>query len=274
MKATSKKIAGLVAGGALVVSAAPAAQLAVADEASGLAGQGGATAACASSEASAVVANQVQQVIKHVQGTFNWNQDVATDNETLAKSLYRSSDYLCGAQGAEAAAAGEAAGAIESIAVKGDVGNAFVANVEEFTKKAPAKKVMGCTCSGNPADGRASANAEVSGFRLAALVDEAAPVEGANAITFTCRDGYQVKLPLDYVMQRYSLIVTMMNGDEASDAVGCANQLWLGSTAARSFARDVVEISITKEAEAPDAPGANPDANTPNVGVTEGTALA
>ena len=69
-------------------------------------------------------------------------------------------------------------------------------------------KRQGCTCFGNPTDGRASANADVAGFRLSALIDEAAPVEGANTITFTSRDGYQVTLPLQYVMQRYSLIVT------------------------------------------------------------------
>lgn len=274
MKATSKKIAGLVAGGALVMSAAPAAQVALADEAAGLEGQGASNATYAPAAVNAVVADQLQQTIKHVQGTFNWNQDASVDNETLAKSLYRSSDYLCGAQGAEGAAAGEATGAIESIRVTGDVGNEFVADVKEFTQKAPAKKIMGCTCAGNPADGRASANAEVSGFRLAALVDEAVPVDGANTIAFTCRDGYRVALPLNYVMQRYSLIVTTVNGDEAADAVGCANQLWLGSTAARSFARDVVEVSITKEAEPPAAPGASANANTPNVGVTEGAALA
>ena len=154
----------------------------------------------------------------------------------------------------------------------GDVSHAFTASVDDFVKKAPVQKVMGCTCSGNPADGRTSANAEVGGFQLAALINEADPLEGANTITFTSADGYEVALPLKYVTQRYCLVVTTVNGEDAAQAIGCANQLWLGSTAARAYARDVVAISITKEAEPPAAPGASPDANVPNVGVTKGAA--
>lgn len=267
MKATGKKLAGLIAGGALAVSAAPAAQLALADE-QGAAVESGGSASLAQA-AHAVVAEAANETIEHVQGTFAWNQDVVTDNETLARTLYDGSAYLCGAQGAEATGAGDAgAASIDSIRVTGDVGHAFTASIDEFSQKAPMKKVMGCTCAGNPADGRASANAEVGGFRLAALIDEADPAEGANTITFTSADGYEVALPLSYVTQRYSLIVTTVNGDAADSAIGCSNQLWLGSTAARSFARDVVEIAITKEAEPPAAPGAPSNANTPNVGVT------
>ena len=73
-------------------------------------------------------------------------------------------------------------------------------------------------------------------------------------------------------MQRYSLMVTTVNDEDAADAVGCANQLWLGGTSARSFARDVVSISITKEAEPPAAPGSGASGAVPNVGVTEGIA--
>lgn len=275
MHATGKKIAGLVAGGALAMTAAPAAQLALADEGGALAGRDGSVALLAQPAASAIVSEQLHQTIQNVQGTFSWNQEATVDNETLAKSLYQGAAYLCGGQGAQAAA-GEGAQAVDIKAIKvtGDVGNAFTASVEDFAKKAPAQKVMGCTCAGNPADGRASANADVAGFKLAALVEESRPADGANTITFTSADGYQAALPLSYVMQRYSLIVTAVNGDPAASAIGCSNQLWLGSTAARSFVRDVVEISITKEAEPPAAPGAGSRANTPNVGVTEGAAVA
>lgn len=268
MKATGKKLAGLIAGSALVVSAAPAAQLALADEQGATVGDGG-SLSLAQEAARTIAIEGANETIEHVQGTFAWNQDVATDNETLARTLYEGSAYLCGAQSAEAPGAGQTgAASIASIRVKGDVNHAFTASIDEFCQKAPMKKVMGCTCAGNPADGRASANAEVGGFQLSALIDEAEPVEGANTITFTSADGYEVALPLRYVTQRYSLIVTTVNGDAADSAIGCSNQLWLGSTAARSFARDVVEVSITKEAEPPAAPGAPTGANTPNVGVT------
>ena len=110
-----------------------------------------------------------------------------------------------------------------------------------------------------------------SGFRP--WWKRASPIEGANTITFTSRDGYQVALPLQYVLQRYSLIVTTVNGEAAADAVGCANQLWLGGTSARSFARDVVSISITRETEPPAAPGSGTGA-APNVGIMEGATEA
>ena len=269
MKATGKKLAGLVAGGALVVSTAPVAQLALADE-PGATAEGGGSASLAQAVVHAIANEGANETIEHVQGAFAWNQNVVTDNETLARTLYDGSAYLCGAQGAEATGAERAsATSIASIRVTGDVGHAFTASIDEFLQKAPMKKIMGCTCAGNPADGRASANAEVGGFQLAALIDEADPVEGANTITFTSADGYEVALPLRYVTQRYSLIVTTVNGDPADSVIGCSNQLWLGSTAARSFARDVVEIAITEEAEPPTAPGAPASANTPNVGVTK-----
>ncbi|WP_302391677.1 molybdopterin-dependent oxidoreductase [Eggerthella sinensis] len=281
MMNTGKKLAGLVAGGALVVSAAPAAQLALASEQPALDGGGAACAVQAGEDLGAAVSEQMRVSIENVQGTFAWNQGVTADNATLSQTLYQGSKYLCGAQGVEGMSEEDASGerasservpSVRSIRVTGDVSHAFTASVDDFVKKAPVQKVMGCTCSGNPADGRASANAEVGGFQLAALINEADPLEGANTITFTSADGYEVALPLKYVTQRYCLVVTTVNGEDTAQAIGCANQLWLGSTAARAYARDVVAISITKEAEPPAAPGASPDANVPNVGVTKGAA--
>lgn len=274
MKTTGKKIASLIAGGALVAAAAPATQLAVADDAVAYE-SGNPSPAYADPAAQATEASRSRSTIENVRGTFAWDQGVSTDNETLAKVLYRSSAYLCGTLDNQAyAQAGERADSVADIrfiAVTGDVENSFTASVGEFSEKAPVKKIMGCTCSGNPADGRASANAEVSGFLLSALIDAAAPEDGVNTITFTSRDGYEVVLPYAYVMQRYSIIVTNVNGEEAADAIGCSNQLWLGSTSARSFARDIVGIAVTREADPPAAPGANAQANLPNVGITEGT---
>lgn len=274
MKSSTRKIAGLMAGGALVVAGAPAIQSAVADEVTAPADRA-ATLSETTDQARTV---STETSIENVQGTFGWNQGVTTDNETLAKVLYRGSTYLCGSLADEttALAAGDHVdrAGIRFIKVSGDVGSSFNASVDEYLAKAPAKKIMGCTCFGNPSDGRASANAEVSGFKLSALINEAAPADGANTITFISADGYKIALPLSYVTQRYSIIATDVNGDTTESALGCANQLWLGSTSARSFARDVVEIAVTKEVNPPAAPGANPDANLPNIGVTEGRATA
>ena len=64
-----------------------------------------------------------------------------------------------------------------------------------------------------------------------------------------------------------SAIVTGINGEAVSSAVGSGNQLWLGSVSARYFARDIVRIDITAESEVPEIPQSPADVNQPNVGV-------
>ena len=272
---TRKSLIALAAGGSLIAAAGPFANAAAnpasaalleAPEASLPVGVAMQDAARASNE----------RAISNVQGSFEWNQDALASNAELSKILYRPSAFLCtdpavGIASDGANRAERDTSAISVIAVRGDVEHEFAASVEDFEEKAPIAKTMGCTCGGNPADGRASANAAVSGFRLAALLDEAEPHEDANTITFTSRDGFRVSLPLSYVTQRYSIIVTAINGEDASSAVGCSNQLWLGSTSARSFARDIVSIEITHEEHPPSAPGAQESANLPNVGVLSGS---
>lgn len=284
MKKITQGVAGILASGVLVVSTAPAMQAALAAEPSEAAGVDATNATRIDTEAVSAVETNTQETVTNIQGVFNWNQDSVVDNTTLKKVLYQSAAHLCGSSAESANVLVDLSGSnsiekdtqiegIEYIEVRGNVNNAFTASVEEFSQKAPIKKIMGCTCYGNPADGRASVNAAVSGFKLAALVEEAEPAADANTITFVSSDGYKVSLPLSYVMQRYSIIVTNINDESAVDAVGSANQLWLGNTSARSFARDIVAIEITSEANPPAAPGVSDDANLPNVGVTGGGSM-
>lgn len=275
-----RKMLGVLTSGTLILSALPLASsvpAALASEQDQATGEGAGQVTAATFEWSDAAREQVS--IKNVQGTFSWDQGASTDNATLKRNLYSASKTLCGVHGnlAELAGGAESAtadaaqtGPIDTIAVTGDVGCALSASVDEYITKAPVKRMLGCSCIGNPANGRASANAQVKGFRLAALLADAQVADDANTITFTSRDGYQVALPLSYVMQRYSIIVTQVNGESMEDALGCENQLWLGNTSARSFARDIVSIEVTHEDTPPAAPGASDAANQPNVGVTDG----
>lgn len=264
------KAASIILSGTLAVAAVPGVQVALAADADlGAAGATGAGAAASDQAASAQLTRHV--LLDNVEGVFAWNQGVDVVNATLSRMLYEGSRYLC--EGEVPEAAGDAStGVIENIAVKGDVANSFIANVAEFNEKAPLTKILGCTCKGNPANGRSSANAEVSGFMLKALVEQAQPLEGVNAITFVAADGYEVTLPYKYVMQRYSIIVSQVNGEDAIDAIGCSNQLWLGSTSARAFARDIVAIEFSIQDEDPAVPQA-PNLNQPNVGVQASESL-
>lgn len=212
-----------------------------------------------------------------VEGAFGWSQDTCATNAELARNLYGASDVLCGSGDARlqlTSAAASEAPAIASIAVTGDVANEFVADVAQMNEAAPAAQTLGCSCAGNPVDGRASGNAAVEGFKLSALIARAQPSAQANTLTFVCADGYEVALPLFYAQQHYALVVSRVNGEACSDALGCANQLWLGGSSARTFARDIVEVRITAEDEAPAAPGAPRDANLPNVSVLAGGEVA
>jgi len=277
MTKIDKKMISLIASGTIVLASAPAVQaMAATDDTAGVTDQTMAADAATSAISDAA---QSPSSIKNIQGTFTWNQSASMDNPMLARTLYQSSRYLCGAQGNQldgaaltSATTAESAptSSIETIEVKGDVGNAFTATISDYEKKAPVMRTFACTCKGNPADGRASANVEVKGFKLSALLRDADPADDVNTITFTSSDGYSVSLPLSYVMQRYSIIVTSANGEDMSDALGCSNQLWLGSTSARSFVKDVVSIELTCEANPPAAPGMSEDANQPNVGVVSG----
>lgn len=211
-------------------------------------------------------------------GSFCYSQDVVTDSAALARAFSGVDRVLCGA--GEGAGQGEAPSPDVSswtISVGGDgVENAYAASIGELAQTGSYQTVLGCTCLGNPADGRATANADVCGVTLDSILERAGLAEGANTITFVSSDGYEVSLPLGYVQQRMSLIVYRVNGAPVSETMGGTNQLWLGSTAARYFSRDVVEIVVSCEDEVPAAPG-TPEAgdeyaNRPNVGVLGATA--
>lgn len=212
-----------------------------------------------------------------VEGAFAWSQVECTANAELARNLYGATDVLCGSGDARlqlASAVASDAPSIATIAVTGDVANEFVADVAQMNEVAPAAQTLGCSCAGNPVNGRASGNAAVEGFKLSALIAQAQPLAGANALTFVCADGYEVAMPLFYAQQHYALVVSRVNGEACSDALGCANQLWLGGSSARAFARDIVEVRITEEAEVPAVPGTPEGANLPNASVLVGTEVA
>ena len=106
----------------------------------------------------------------------------------------------------------------------------------------------------------------------------AQPDENANTIVFTSADGYEVALPLSYVQMRYCPVVFDVNGAPLAESVGGTNQLWLGSTSANYFARDVVAITLEERETPPPSPTSDEAreayANLPNVGVLLGGDVA
>lgn len=211
-----------------------------------------------------------------VEGTFSFTQNEITPTSAIAKAMNAAAKHLCGSK----ALLSEPTGASTTweIAVKGAVGQEYTASLDELLKVGKAHVAMGCSCAGNPADGRASVNAEVDGVTVSSILETAGVSETANTIVFTSRDGYEIALPLNYVTQRYSLIVCGINGEPVENSVGGTNQLWLGSTSARYFARDVVSITLEDRETPPPAPGTDEAgdayANVPNVSVLAGGELS
>ncbi len=251
-----------------------------------MAGLGVAGAALTAPEAQAApvqpaAAQSVEQVsaspavkVDAVEGTFAWTQSEVTPTDLVASRMGMAAQVLCGSSWT--AASGTASYDAWQIGVTGDVENEVVATMGELAEEGSFHAVMGCSCAGNDVDGLASVNAEVAGITVAYLLEASGASMDANTIVFVSDDGYEVALPLSYVAQRPSMIVYALNGAELSDSVGGANQLWLGSTSARYFARNVVEVRVeTRDAaEVPPVPGSaaagDTYANVPNIAVVFG----
>lgn len=208
-----------------------------------------------------------------VEGAFSYTQSEVTSNADIKKNLGEASAYLCGAN---PMGDGEAVAAEDwSIAVQGDVANAYTATFGELSEKEELQNVvMGCSCAGNPSDGRAMANAEVTGISALKIIELAQPSADVNTVVFASSDGYEVALPLDYLKKRYCPLVFDVNGSPISDVMGGVNQLWLGSTAASYFARDIVSIALEDRETPPPSPHSDEARaayeNLPNVGVLLG----
>lgn len=232
----------------------------------------------ASRDASASYAKTDIVTLDVVEGQFAFSQSEASSNEDIQKNL-GASRYLCGARPTGEASAADVAPEDWQIAIGGAVANPYTATYGELVQTDEVQSLlMGCACAGNPADGKASANAEVTGISVLTMIGMAQPDANANTIVFTSADGYEVALPLSYIQRRYCPIVFDVNGAPLAESVGGVNQLWLGSTSANYFARDVVAITLEDRETPPPSPSSDEAreayANLPNVGVLLGGDVA
>lgn len=254
------RVAAIAGAAALAAGAMPLAALSLEPAAQPTASP----SAIQSSEAQGIVSNQVRP--SSVVGTFAFDQTTVTSNSDIKRAFLGSDTYLCGAQGGSSLASMP----LDewNLSVGGDVDNAFTTSLDNLADDRALTVQMGCSCAANGADQRVVANAEVTGIRLADIMRQAGVHDDANTITFTTSDGYEVSLPLAYVTQRYSLIVFAVGGEPLENSMGGTNQLWLGSTSAKYFARDIVAIDFSHQETPPAAPGSQDSyANSPNVGV-------
>lgn len=268
--------AGVLAGTMLGVSFIGMQQAFAAEAASAVAGDQAQDAVeSVSEEASASAYVEVE----NVQGDFAYSQDVVTPTDEIARAMYGADAVLCSGGEAQSVAAEDVVEDASQweITVTGDgVSSSFTATLGDLAEAGTQTKILGCTCVGNPADGRATVNAQCTGVSVFSILELAGLSDDANVITFTSSDGYEVSLPLSYVLQHASMIVYQINDEPISESMGGTNQLWLGSTAARYFSRDTVQITVScvDDEDVPPAPGTKEAGdmyeNRPNVGVLSG----
>ena len=254
-----------LAGFTMVASMAATPVVALAGEpaADGSAAAGGTEAPA---QGTAVESSQVMPA--DVEGTFAYDQTTLTSNDVIKTFFRRVSQAICGAT--VPLVADNPLG--WQLSVTGDVESAFSASVGDLANEESVNKVMTCTCGGNPAGGRAIVTADVKGIPVEHLLSRAGVSAGANAVTFVSSDGTQQTFPLGYVVGRHAVLSYEINDEDLSASVGGNNQLWMTKTPANYFVRDVVEIVVSTEAEAPEAPGvADEHPNSPNAGVLAGT---
>lgn len=278
MSKYSKTLVAAAGASALLAASAAGAALA-AGQTDGAAAQQGAQDVQATQADTQVASNRV--ALDKVEGTFSFTQAEAASNDYLARNFKEGSQYLCGAKGTTDEA-GEASAQDWVLTVDGDVQSGYSEAVSELASSPAVQAIlMGCSCLGNPADGTSAANALVNGISALILVEMANPSADANTVVFTSSDGYQVALPLSYLQSHYCPIVFDVNGSPIADSMGGANQLWLGSTPASYFVRNVSSITVETrdEADVPASPTSDEAraeyaANLPNVGVLLGGEVA
>ncbi|MDR0514188.1 MAG: molybdopterin-dependent oxidoreductase [Coriobacteriaceae bacterium] len=257
---------GLVAaaGSTLLVGTAQTASYALPHE-------GNDQATLAQKDATATEGSTSVNTLSRVEGSFVFNQTSLSSLEELNRALNNAAKHLCGSGFLTDQAAGARSAADWQISVSGAVDSQFNATLNELSKEGKARITMGCSCAGNPAGGLGTANVEVSGVTLTSIMRKAGVSDEANTIVFRSSDGYEVALPLSYVKQRHCMIAYAMNGEELKDSIGGSNQLWLGSTAALYFARDITSIRFESRETPPPAPGTQeagiPYANMPGIGI-------
>lgn len=268
---TSKKIIGTAAGTMLVLGSFGTAIAAPAQQA--LASEDGATSTA--QEVAEGAANDTLVQKSTVQGLFTASQ-AQTATVDVMKNLFRNaSAMLCNAGLHEEAApaADVPADAMEwEFSVSGQVRNPYTAVIGDLVddENGVQQKVMGCTCAGNPTDGRTIANAEVTGLKLATLLQAASPTADANAVVLTSADGYSQTVPLYYILSHSCVLAYEVAGEPVSESMGGTVQLWLHGASANYYVSNVTSIELVSLPETPDDPSES-DAfqNSPNVTVLE-----
>lgn len=229
------------------------------------AGDAGAVPAAGTSAAAGAAPVRIK--VHNVQGSFSFSATGDASALVSAAGPVR----VCGAAKPAASSRADARG--WEISVDGAVTRDFTGHLGELEG---CGTHVAAERGARSRDARIAAKAGVEGVSVAGLLERAGLWEGANVVAFTSADGFVVRLPLDYVMGRASVVAHRIGGVSVRESEGCTNQLWIEGAPSHYAVRDVVRIGVervpaAKVPTSPDAPLAGGEfALHPNIGVLNG----
>lgn len=172
--------------------------------------------------------------IANVQGKFSFDQDTMTPADEIFSIFGTAATGVC----AKPAFAMDETPADEAyfVNVSGSLKKEYTMSLAQLKAKGGTSKTMVCSCG----MGGAMAQASVTGAPVSEMLQLAGLTEGANAISFKSADGYKATLPLEYALEKEAMLVWQVAGAENPAGL----QVWMPSTVAKYFTRQVAEIEV------------------------------
>ncbi|MGI6696475.1 MAG: molybdopterin-dependent oxidoreductase [Christensenellales bacterium] len=181
--------------------------------------------------------------IANVEGKFSFNQDVITPADDVFNLFGTVATGMC-------AKPGFAFDKVDYenyyINFSGKIRKIESVALKDLQEKGTQSRVLKCSCATGPA----IANAQVVGVPFENIVQMVDLEEGANAVTFRSGDGYGIKMPLSYVLEKDAILVYKIGETPVPSGV----QIWVPKSVARFFTRNVVDIEFTAEEKEPVLP--------------------
>ena len=178
--------------------------------------------------------------IHHVEGYFTFNQDTVSPTDDVFNIFGTAVTAMCASPSFATANTDD----FETyyFNVGGDIKQQYSVRLKDVADKSESR-VLKCSC----ATSSALANAQVLGVPLSAVIRMDELEDGVNTVTVRGADGFGLDMPLKYALEKRALIVYKVNGED----VPSGTQLWMPSTVARYFTRNVASIELTARDEEP-----------------------
>ena len=191
--------------------------------------------------------------VANAQGAFTFNQEGVTPNDELFNVFGTALTSMCSKPATELV---DVEGGVANfyVNVGGNIKKNFTIDVRDLADDASQETMMACSC----ATGSPFGQAAVMGVPLSAVVEMADLEDGVNTVTAYGADGYGEPLPLQYALDKNALLVYQVNGEELKASEGSSLQLWMPETVARYFTRNIASIELTREDAVPEVASVDP----------------